>query len=76
MAQSVSGVEAIVILLACTAAILAFTYMWGAANMKPVRRRVVHGRAADPYWHSPSGIQDERGITAVEPAPRLESRFQ
>ena len=72
MGQSISGVEALVILLAGTTAILAFTYMWGAANMRPVRRRVVHGRAADPYWHTPSGIQDERGITAVEPLPSAE----
>ncbi|HUR73026.1 MAG TPA: hypothetical protein VMZ00_02045 [Sporichthya sp.] len=76
MGQSISGVEALVILIACTTAILAFTYMWGAANMRPVRRRVVSGRPADPYWHTPSGLQDERGITAVEPAPRLESRFE
>jgi hypothetical protein len=75
MDQPLSGVESLVILLACTAAILLFTYMWGAANMRPVRRRVVKGRAADPYWHSASGLQDERGITAVEPAPRTESRF-
>ncbi len=67
MGQSISGVESLVILLACTAAILLFTYVWAASNMRPVRRRVVNGRPAAPYWHSPSGLQDERGIVAMEP---------
>lgn len=75
MAHSMSGGESLVVLLACTAAILLLTFAWAALNLRPVRRRVVRGRAADPYWHTPSGLQDERGITAVEPAPRMESRF-
>ena len=45
MGQSVSGVEAVVILLACTSAILLFTYVWAASNMRPVRRRT--GRRFD-----------------------------
>jgi len=56
-----------VILLACSAAILLLTYMWAFSNIRPVRRRVVSGRPAQPYWHTPSGIQDERGIRSVEP---------
>ena len=67
MEQPLSGVESLVILFACTAAILLFTYVWAASNMRPVRRRVVRGRAADPYWHHPSGLQDERGIVSMEP---------
>jgi hypothetical protein len=73
MGQSVSGAEAMVILLACTAAILLFTYVWAASNLRPVRRRTVSGRPAAPYWHTPSGIQDERGIIAVEPRPEQAS---
>lgn len=67
MGQSVSGMEAAIILLACTAAILLFTYVWAASNLRPVRRRTVSGRPAAPYWHTPTGIQDERGIIAIEP---------
>ena len=73
MGQSVSGMEATVILLACTAAILLFTYVWAASNLRPVRRRTVSGRPAAPYWHTPTGIQDERGIVAVEPHPQQAS---
>lgn len=73
MGRSVSGVEAMVILLACTAAILLFTYVWAASNLRPVRRRKVSGRPAAPYWHTPTGIQDERGIIALEPRPEQAS---
>lgn len=67
MGQPLSSVESLVILLACTAAILLFTYMWGASNAKPIRRRTVSGRPAAPYWYHPSGMQDERGIRAMDP---------
>ena len=67
MQQVPSGMESLVILCACTAAILLFTYVWAASNMRPVRRRVVSGRPAAPYWHTPTGLQDERGIVAMEP---------
>jgi hypothetical protein len=66
MDRPLSSTESLVILLACTAAILLLTYMWAFSNMRPVRRKVVKGRAADPYWHTPTGIQDERGIRSVE----------
>ena len=72
MGQQLSGVESIVILLACTAAILLLTFAWAAMNLRPVRRRTVSGRPAAPYWHTPSGIQDERGIIAVPVRPRPE----
>jgi hypothetical protein len=67
MEQSVSGPGAWVILLACSAAIMIYTYVWAFSNRRPVRRRVVSGRPAAPYWHEPNGIQDERGIQSVEP---------
>ncbi len=73
MGQQLSATESFVILLACTAAILLFTYVWAASNLRPVRRRTVSGRPAAPYWHTPSGIQDERGIIAIEPRPEQAS---
>lgn len=49
-----------------TSAILSFTLFWGLGNSRPIRNRhVVTGRAAAPYWHTASGIADERGITAM-----------
>jgi hypothetical protein len=67
MGHPLSSTESLVILLACTTAILLFTYMWAFSNLRPVRRNVVKGRPAAPYWHEPNGIQDERGIQSVEP---------
>jgi hypothetical protein len=56
---------AVVIFLGCTAAMLVFTFVWATAGRRntPPHRQVT-GRAAQPYWHSPTGLQDERGITA------------
>ena len=62
------------ILLAGTAAILLFTFVWAASNLRPVRRRAVSGRPAAPYWHTPTGIQDERGIIAIDPHPEPASQ--
>jgi len=67
MDHPLSSTDSLVILLACTAAILLLTYMWAFSNLRPVRRKVVKGRPAAPYWHTPTGIQDERGIRSVEP---------
>ena len=54
------------VLLAGTFAILAYTYFWAASNRHPVRARAhLTGRAASPYWYTPTGRQDERGIVAV-----------
>ena len=50
----------------CTFAILAMTYVWARSNRCAVRVRPrLVGRAAAPYWHSPTGRQDERGIGAL-----------
>ena len=48
-----SGVESLVILLACTAAILLFTYMWGAANLRPVRPAGRQGPRGGPVLAQP-----------------------
>lgn len=67
-----SGLASVAIFAACTFAILAFTAFWALANARPVAARVqLTGRRASPYWHSPTGLQDERGITArAVPKPR------
>jgi hypothetical protein len=47
----------------CTFASIAFTLMWGLSNRHPVRPHPhLTGRPADPYWYTPTGRQDERGI--------------
>lgn len=54
-----------------TSAILGFTLFWGLGTSRPIRnRQAVTGRAAAPYWHAPSGIADERGITSLITAER------
>jgi hypothetical protein len=56
---------AITICIVGTFAILAFTLLWAINTMRPVRRRPhLTGRPAEPYWYSPTGKQDERGIKA------------
>lgn len=63
MSDQLSATAAIMVFAMCTLAILAFTMMWALSNRRPVR---VHpqltGRPAAPYWYSPTGRQDERGI--------------
>ncbi|HEX3613313.1 MAG TPA: hypothetical protein VHU88_16615 [Sporichthyaceae bacterium] len=63
MIDSLSVTAAVVVFLGCTAAILGLTLMWAMSNRRPVS---VHphltGRPAQPYWYSPTGLQDERGI--------------
>jgi hypothetical protein len=54
---------AIMIGIVGTFAILAFTFLWAFNTQRPVRRRAhLTGRPAVPYWYSPTGHQDERGI--------------
>jgi hypothetical protein len=54
---------ALVVFLGCTASMLGLTLMWATANRRPVRVHAsLTGRAAAPYWYSPTGLQDERGI--------------
>jgi hypothetical protein len=69
--NDLSTTGAALMVLAGTAASVGFTLFWGMGNAHPVRhRREVRGRAAAPYWHSPTGLQDERGITARGPGAR------
>jgi hypothetical protein len=65
MIDSFSTMAALVVFLGCTAAMLGLTLMWAMANRHPVRAHPhLTGRPAVPYWHSPTGLADERGITA------------
>ncbi|GAA0615006.1 hypothetical protein GCM10009547_16120 [Sporichthya brevicatena] len=50
--------------LACVA--LAMAWAVGAVGARrPRAHRHLTGRPAVPYWHSPTGLQDERGITPL-----------
>ena len=71
-----SGSAGAAILLSCTFAILAFTLFWAVANNRrpAVARTPLTGRRASPYWYSPTGLQDERGITAQKAAARAAAK--
>jgi len=56
---------ALMIFLAGTFAVVAYTLIWAVSTHRPARRHAVTGRPADPYWHSTTGLQDERGIVAL-----------
>ncbi|MGQ0632137.1 MAG: hypothetical protein ACT4P1_14040 [Sporichthyaceae bacterium] len=49
-----------------TGAILLFTVAW-ALQARISLTRIPHltGRPAAPYWYTPTGRQDERGIVAI-----------
>jgi hypothetical protein len=58
---------AFVVLFGCTAAMLAFTLLWALGTRKPVRPHAhLEGRPSVPYYYSPTGIQDERGISSLQ----------
>lgn len=60
---------ALMVFLAGTFATIAYTYIWAVTAHRPARNRPqLTGRSAAPYWHSATGLQDERGIVAW-PAP-------
>lgn len=49
-----------------TFASISLTFLWAVTTARPARRRAhLAGRPAEPYWYSPSGLQDERGIVAM-----------
>ena len=57
---------ALMICIVGTIASLAFTLVWALNTARPVRRRPhLTGRPADPYWYTPTGRQDERGIRSI-----------
>jgi hypothetical protein len=61
-----SGFAALAILVSGTSACLSFAMVWAIGTRRPSRRRPhLTGRAAAPYWHSPTGLQDERGIVPM-----------
>ncbi|HEX3828317.1 MAG TPA: hypothetical protein VHV82_13710 [Sporichthyaceae bacterium] len=63
MMDSTSVAAAVAVFLGCTASTLGLTLMWATANRRPVRAHAsLTGRAAAPYWYSPTGLADERGI--------------
>ncbi|HEX3829209.1 MAG TPA: hypothetical protein VHV82_18255 [Sporichthyaceae bacterium] len=63
MTDSSSITAAVVVFLGCTAAMLGLTLTWATANRRPVRAHArLTGRAAAPYWYTPTGLADERGI--------------
>jgi hypothetical protein len=65
MIDSLSTMAALVVFFGSTAAALGLTLMWAVSNRRPVRIHAHRtGRSAVPYWHSPTGLADERGITA------------
>jgi hypothetical protein len=78
MIEPASTTAAVVVFLGCTAAILGLTLIWAGSNRRPVRPHPhLTGRAAQPYWHTPTGLADERGINppAEGSAPTPGLRF-
>jgi hypothetical protein len=66
MIDSLSAGAAVAVFLGITTAMLALTLVWAMANRHPVKAHAhMTGRAAEPYWHSPTGLQDERDIHVV-----------
>lgn len=54
------------IVLCGTGACVSFALAWGVGAQRRSRpRRHLTGRPAAPYWHSPTGLQDERGIVPI-----------
>ncbi|MGQ0625756.1 MAG: hypothetical protein ACT4PP_14055 [Sporichthyaceae bacterium] len=64
--QSAPAMAGLAIFLMGTGAILLFTLAWALQTRIPLAR-IPHltGRPAAPYWYTPTGRQDERGITAL-----------
>ncbi|MGQ0465407.1 MAG: hypothetical protein ACT4QG_08810 [Sporichthyaceae bacterium] len=65
MAEPAMSLVALGIPLMGFAALALMRAAWSTTNHSPVRpRRHLTGRRATVYWYSPTGLQDERGITA------------
>jgi len=61
-----SDIGAWTIVLAGTTSCVSLAMAWAVgARRRPQRRAHLTGRPAAPYWHSPTGLQDERGITPL-----------
>lgn len=64
MSDPISAAAAAMMFVACTSSILGMTFFWALGNRHPVSLRArLTGRRAAPYWYSPTGLADERGIT-------------
>ncbi|MBA3744171.1 hypothetical protein [Sporichthya sp.] len=65
--QTVGGA---LVFLAGTAALAVLFVMWtlGSRTVPKPRPHLI-GRKASAYWHSPTGLQDERGISALPHRP-------
>ena len=61
-----SDLDAWAIVCSGTGACVSFAMAWAlGARRRPRHRPHLTGRAAAPYWHSPTGLQDERGIRQI-----------
>jgi hypothetical protein len=65
MIDPLSTTAALIVFLGITTSMLGLTLMWATANRRPVRAHAqLTGRQAAPYWYSPTGHAEERGINA------------
>jgi hypothetical protein len=61
-----SNLGAWAIVCAGTASCVSFAMTWAlGARRRSLPNRHLTGRPAAPYWHSPTGLQDERGIVPI-----------
>lgn len=68
---AMSLMVAAAIFLMATGAMLLMTVTWAVSNRRPVKAHArLVGRRATVYRHSPTQLQDERGISArARPVP-------
>jgi uncharacterized membrane-anchored protein len=65
MSPMMTATVALVIAVVVSITWLVLRTLWTLSNRRPIRAHPhLTGRRAAAYWHSPTGLQDERGITA------------
>jgi hypothetical protein len=58
---------AAVVFIVASATLFALAVIFGiVSTRRAVARRRAEGRAAVPYWHTDTGLEDDRGIKPVE----------
>jgi hypothetical protein len=58
---------AAIVFVVATGAILAFTVVYAfTSTHRSVSHARAEGRAAVPYWHTDTGLEEERGLTSHE----------
>jgi hypothetical protein len=63
--SNMTATVALVVAVVASAALVLLRTLWAISTRRPVAARPhLTGRRATAYWHSPTGLQDERGITA------------